>query len=1199
MNTPALRDVSWRRFLRGPDAELLEELYVPALRAALRYDRCCAYFCSSVLAVAARGFGGLIQNLLDVRDEAPQPAVRLLVNEQLAPQDVAALLSHQDETLLENKLLRGLTNPRDALERNRLEMLAWLAARGWLEVRVGVMRRTNGILHAKFGLVTDASGDTLAFAGSDNETGKALVENYEMVSLGTSWQDPEFVEHHRKSFEKLWSGEDEHVATVPLPQAVAEKLLSWAPTDPPDEMVFDKETSLAAMMWHYIYAAPYLPDGEYACDATAIVEPWPHQRAVIADASGEFPAGRLLCDEVGLGKTIEAIFILRRLLAGRGVRRALLLVPAGLLNQWQEELREKGGLVVPYWDRGYLCWPDGDRERMEAPVALAKNDILLLSREWARLPDNRAHILTSPAWDLAMLDEAHAARRRAQVEREFNSGNLLLELLRDLQLRRQARGLLLLSATPMQTQPWEPWDLLTVLGIGAPWMVEFADVRSYYDAVGALRDGRAIKAPEARRVAQLVRHDSEFPTGPQGLSARDAGLAEKLVFDVSGRKQYAAWLRRGAPLGRRMHRNTRGTLRRYHEMGLLHEKPVERQVRDVVFDYADTRERDTYLAIATYIDKRYDELEREKTGKGFVMTVYRRRMASSLYALRRSLKKRLERLDRVIRRYHHHEWLSAEDEQLDVRDLVDADLEEDIDPGVPEDPVIAQAEKNEVLSLLQRLQALGNCDSKLDRFLQVLEEARSDGRPALVFTEYTDTMDYLANMLRPTYGTFLGCYSGEGGKLWNGGKWLPVGKAEITQRLAEGKLQVLLCTDAASEGLNLQAAGAVINYDLPWNPSKVEQRIGRADRIGQTYDPVRVRNMLLKDSVDQRVYEVLANRCGLFTHFVGYMQPVLSLARSILRQGFGKNGFEESLALLNRAADEMRDDSVTVHSFVESEPAMDEMPVASPPVMREDIVRALKLLEKAKGRVYAKHDVGSQVWHVAGIARRHLAVSIDEGTLSRQPKVQPLGIVRDATAEQLLDRLPLGAGLPLVLAYHTEGPYRCAEARWVHTDGEIEVVRSASRLERLAKGWSGTAPPPSRLLQAEKQAQQAAMERVAEMKVRAARLEREGLERQVMAARTRLMRELARTLVCISTGDLSDTFRARVRREGQQQGLYHRALRALGDYPDWPEDVIADSVRYRDATPEKDQNARIAGSEIDAALNDPRWRAVDALQWFD
>jgi len=101
------------------------------------------------------------------------------------------------------------------------------------------------------------------------------------------------------------------------------------------------------------------------------VELWPHQRRVVEDTAWAFPAGRLLCDEVGLGKTIEAVLVLRRLLCGRGVKRALLLVPAGLLKQWQDELREKGGLLVPIWD-GNLFWPGGTQEKFGAAEAFAK-----------------------------------------------------------------------------------------------------------------------------------------------------------------------------------------------------------------------------------------------------------------------------------------------------------------------------------------------------------------------------------------------------------------------------------------------------------------------------------------------------------------------------------------------------------------------------------------------------------------------------------------------------------------------------------------------------------------------------------------------------------------------------------------------------------------------------------------------------------
>ena len=109
----ALRARAWKRFLRGPDQALVDELYVPALSTALRYDRCCAYFSSSVLAAAARGFGGLIARLIALGDAAPRPAVRLLVNEELAEEDVRALIESGDTSALESHLLKRLKTQTD------------------------------------------------------------------------------------------------------------------------------------------------------------------------------------------------------------------------------------------------------------------------------------------------------------------------------------------------------------------------------------------------------------------------------------------------------------------------------------------------------------------------------------------------------------------------------------------------------------------------------------------------------------------------------------------------------------------------------------------------------------------------------------------------------------------------------------------------------------------------------------------------------------------------------------------------------------------------------------------------------------------------------------------------------------------------------------------------------------------------------
>jgi superfamily II DNA or RNA helicase len=1194
-----LRAVEWKRFIRAPDVQLLDELYIPALSRAVRYDRCCAYFSSHVLAVAARGFGGFIQNLLAYGDDLPKPAARLLVNEQLDQEDLDALLTTGDQSQLIRQLLRQFKTPRNALEKNRLEMLAWLVASGWLEVRVGMMAKTRGVAHAKYGIITDLHGDAIAFMGSDNETGYALVENYEELEIRPSWQDPEFVSYYRQRFEALWQGQDEHVRVLPLPDAVRDKIIDLAPSTPPKEPPPDAQELTTAMLWHFIQAAPYLPGGEYACDATAMVDLWPHQRRVVEDTARAFPAGRLLCDEVGMGKTIEAIQVLRRLLNGRGVQRALLLVPAGLLQQWQEELREKGGLLVPRWERGYLYQPGGGKKSVEAAQALIENDVLLLSREWARLDRNRELVLSVPVWDLVLLDEAHAARRSAQEEREFNSANLLLRLLRELQLRQRARTILLLSATPMQTQPWEPWDLLGVLGIGGRWMVEFDDVRTYYQGIQSLAQESLITPDTATTIARLVGGDDAFLPSPDDHSPGGESLAEKLSFAFGDeQKRYARWLRQGAPLGQRMHRNTRDTLRQYHAMGLPVLPPPQRQVRDEVFDYQEQAERDCYEAIKDYIDKRYEQLEQEKTGKGFVMTVYRRRAASSPLALRLSLRRRLEKLERVIRRQYLDPWLSLDEEQIDTRDLSDADIDEKIDPALPSDPQAAEEEKRQIESLLSRLDALGATDSKLARFWDVLREVTADGRAALVFTEYADTLAYLRDRLRPTYGATLGCFSGAGGQVWDGKGWITVSKAEITERLTNGKLRVLVCTDAASEGLNLQAASALVNYDLPWNPSKVEQRIGRIDRIGQQQRVLPIRNLFLDDSVDMRVYQVLQKRCGLFEHFVGRMQPVLALARKALRQNLRLHQTDAFLEELNQTVKMVQDDQTVASTFVQSE--AEPLPAVLSPVTRQDIETALVRLESMSGQVKAKRtrkqrEQGERIWRLYGLrGLGRVIVTTDLETLERDQTALPMTLGAQVL-EQLVERLPLPSHVPLVLETHASGSYRCVEARWVHSDG-ITIIESANQLMELAQAWDGKQPPPDLRLQAQDEARAAARQRVEAMQKAAQAEEKANLRRQLDAARRRLMRELGRTLRCLGDGDLTELLRKQVQRESHPDGRYHRALKLLGGYPTWYSEDITDVEAFARRASAQDRKARVAGSEIDAAISDPRWKAQDTLK---
>jgi len=1183
-----LRRHNWPRFLQGPDPELLGNLYVPALSEAVRYDRSCSYFSSYALARAARGFGKLIERLLALGDQAPRPAVRLLVNEQLDREDVQALLETGDPSRLESQLKKRLKSPQDLLARQRLAMLAWLAQAGWLEIRVGVMRSGVGIHHGKFGIARDETGDAVIFMGTSNETADGLMANYENVEISTSWQDPERYQHYVREFEDLWGDNHAYVHTVSLPEAVRLQLIKFAPAAPPVvEPQEDLERKKAAMFWQFIVEAPYLANGGPACDATALVELWPHQRRVVEEAAGAWPEGRLLCDEVGLGKTIEAILILRRLLAGRGVRRALLLVPAGLLGQWQGELREKGGLLVPrLMGPTTLAWPDGGTEKVGGLGEALTQDILIMSRELARLDDNRAILLTAEPWDLVLLDEAHAARRGKQEEGEFNSATLLLQLLRDLQLKGKARGFLLLSATPMQTQPWEPWDLLSILGEGGVWLAEFKAVRDYYQAVAAVRQGACGKEL-SRQAAVLIAADPDFPQPPGNpINLTDTTqVAQKLAFvPPTQRDDMAAWLRRGSPLGRRMHRNTRGTLKQYHSLGLLQEAPPTRKVEDIVFEYQDVHERQVYDAITRYIDKRFEQIEKEKTGKGFVMTVYRRRAASSPLALERSLERRREGLKRVAAHLAYDWYLQAEDvpEALEIDDLPEGEGVGKVSSALPTDPRAAKAELAEVEGLLDSLRGLPG-DSKRDKFLEVLRGITDEGRAVLVFTEYGDTLDYLRTCLKDIYPRGLACYSGAGGERWDGEEWQRCSKGAITQALQKRKIQVLLCTDAASEGLNLQAAGAVINYDLPWNPARVEQRIGRIDRIGQQHPQVWVVNLFIRDSVDDKVYRALQKRCGLFKHFVGAMQPVLARARRMLLY---QEPFD--MADLEATASLVQTDALAAETYFESQP---ESPDGKPAAITlADMEEALKLCQEGFG-VKVKALKEAHTYEISGPGFKKTPISAGLEALEKETKIRPLSPFDPFTKKIAGKLLRPGERLPLVVASAQEGPFRSTVAMWVRGQKPLPIT-ALVELKASMSVWNGQPPEPEAWHRARQKARQAAERQVKKMNHQAQKRVQMLMARQIMAAKIRLTKELGRFLMCLGgTGELNAIFNQQMSQNTPTAIRLKQCFEMLGNrYPDWSMELRQELEDFYENLPTNKRQARILGKEVDAALRDPRWQ---------
>ncbi len=901
MTPTTLRECSFK-ISYGPADDRLNGFYVPALSVSVRYDRAAGFFSSTALAVAAQGVARLIRN---------GGRMRLLVGAELSAEDVEAIRKGAElRGVLAERLLDAFADPADELQRRRLEVLAWMVADGTLEIRVVLPRGPDGhplpadqaadYYHPKEGVFTDAAGDQIAFSGSVNESRAGWEHNYEQFAVYKSWDASRpYLMQVVHRFERLWSGQERDWVALPVPEAVRQRLIRYRPEEAPAYDPLERPTVIAEervgyelvaepteaerVVFQFLRDAPRLFNAGDLPTATSAVEPWPHQLRVIRDVVGRYPQSFLLCDEVGLGKTIEAALILRHLYLTGLVRRCLILAPKSLVRQWQEELYEKAVLNVPVFDGVSL----EDYFHRQLPVSTSNPydaaPLMIVSSQLAKRQDRRDALLSAVPWDLVIVDEAHHARRREFDTDRFRP-NRMLELLR--KLKQRTRSYLLLTATPMQISPVEVYDLLVLLGMGGKWAASERNFVRFFQELrrepherdwGFLaemyrdwrEDGGAID-PLFEGVARATVGPAEWDAIVRALSLEDSAREIRQLSD-QGKRTATEFLRRHWPLRTFAHRNTRRLLRTYRERGLLADNVPTRDPRPVWIRMRPDDERKVYDRIEEYISDFYRRYEEERRGLGFVMTVYRRRLTSSFYALERSLERRLA-------------FIQQGESPFDDDDLELADLEADVSEEQEAfDRQLFQAEANYIRDFLHEIRRLQG-DSKFEQLCSDLQSILARHDRLVIFTQYTDTMDYIRDQLREVYGDRVACYSGRGGEAWNGIGWMPIGKEDVKNRFRDGAVKILVCTDAASEGLNLQTCGVLINYDMPWNPMRVEQRIGRIDRIGQLYDRVLVHHYFYEETVEERVYRALSNRIGWFEEIVGELQPILTQARKAIER---------------------------------------------------------------------------------------------------------------------------------------------------------------------------------------------------------------------------------------------------------------------------------------------------------------------------
>jgi superfamily II DNA or RNA helicase len=821
-----------RRFSSRREA-ISESFLKERLRGALSYDRIAGYFRSSLFAVAGEEI------------ESVSGKVRVVCNSELNAQDVQT--ARKAEQAMRKEWCEA--DPIEWAEEQpeRLRRLYRLLTSGKLEVRV-LPREGFGLLHGKAGVITQAGGEKTSFLGSANATAPGWANNYELL-----WEDerPESVAWVQEEFEALWT----HRLMRPLAAFVVKDI----------KRLSERDVVQTVAAWEEEDDPPAASSVELPVFREGFGL-WEHQKYFVdrafrrhTEAGG---ARFVLADEVGLGKTIQ-LGLAAQLIALKSSGPVLIAVPNALTEQWQEELHDMLDMPSAVWDQHREAWID--EEGIEHPAG-GPEGITDCPRRTGIVSHSRFVHQTEDAGHLAemryacvVVDEAHKARRKNNAQNDPASDapdpNNLYAFLT--QIARQTESLLLGTATPVQLRPVEAWDLLNILATGTEGVLgnEWARWRQYPEQALALAmgeeplpDGETDFWDWARNPLPPAGEDRAFKRirGDLGYAPTDH------VADGSDLEKLSRGRRRALD-------GLRGTFAEQHNPFIRHIIKRTRSYLEDTIDpdtgepYMDRIEIQTHgegpegaIGMPPYMRRAYDHardfctlLAKRKNASGFMKTLLLRRIGSTFYAGQKTAERMIEKRTAAVEGAED-ETESAGDEALKSREVEKLEsLQDALEIGNEEDRKRAKAEEY----LLDKGWIEKGC---------------------IVFSQYYDSVWWLGKAL--SQGGRLaeepvGLYAGKGRSgLFRGGVFQRKEREGLKRRVQSGRLRLLLGTQSASEGLNLQRLSTLINLDLPWNPTRLEQRKGRIQRIGQVADTIHIYNMRYKGSVEEDVHEMISKR---------------------------------------------------------------------------------------------------------------------------------------------------------------------------------------------------------------------------------------------------------------------------------------------------------------------------------------------------
>jgi len=687
-------------------------------------------------------------------------------------------------------------------------------------------------------------------------SGSGWQRHYEIL-----WEDdsPEGVSWIEEEFDYLWN------ASRPLPEAVIREVRRRGNRHEVkvDEVDTDEDVAPAALI-----ESPMYRQG-------LTLQLW--QQGFVSECIAHYRTygvvRLLLADEVGLGKTLSmatAALALCLLNEKEQKRRkpVIIFAPATLCEQWQTELIDKLGIPCARWHTQKKEWWD-DQARTISPsgreqIAKCPQRIGIVSTGLMMRDSLEKQHLLGLRYALSILDEAHKARSRQGFGTDAGSPNELLAFMREIAARSD--HVILGTATPIQTKPEDLWDLVEILHQGPGNFVLGSDFASWHqpDEVLPILSGEQtvtepthawelLRSPlpkvestgeaRARKLYSAIRQDLEIPAdqwlagsfGELSIETREV-LEDELQRSIAG----ASFFQRENPFVRHVVLRKRTTL---EDQGLLKKIGVdlhpnsdlsrELQAFYALFEGQALRTTEDFREAYAAAREFGKVLGKRGKGGGFMKNLMEQRICSSIVAGISTAKK-------LLAGHTIHE--EEDDEEIDV--------------------ALESGEESAVLErLIQRLEVVEG-DPKLQAIIHYLEKEKWLEHGVIIFSQYYDTAKWVADSLAERYHQeAVGLYAGAGrSRLYQSGESVGIERETLKNMVAEHELRIMVATDAACEGLNLQTLGTLINVDLPWNPTRLEQRIGRIKRFGQVRDKVDMLNLVNEQTVDEKVYERLSER---------------------------------------------------------------------------------------------------------------------------------------------------------------------------------------------------------------------------------------------------------------------------------------------------------------------------------------------------